>query len=1369
MATTYLKRFYAEDAKLRERALIELVHAFETGRMVAFVGSMATEALGYGSWDDLVSSFIGKALALARISDNSRREARRREAAIRALAIIKRAGPRTNFLDRLVALSAARELVTFLDEIDPLRRTCRIERLERAIARNFKRRNNVLKAGHQNLLRGLGVDPATVPSAINALIDDLRIRRFATLNYDLELESALMVEPGDIPPGVVPDEAPGLDLAELQRRGVISRDESVPNRLSRLLLNGLAVESDVRSRERPDRLIDFAAGSVEVDYQIMHLHGAAHEPKTMIIGRRDYDLLYRKTEPAKVAFEHGQRILFAGNPVLFVGAGMGEPEVNSTLQDFVSNNPYRRFAPAFLLWGTSGFAKDPEERRRQMWLKRIDFFRRLGVLTIFDEDLRPDSEIVPKAWFQKDGLVAPPVAHPATVAPSYQSLWQKLDGLLNASRKALARKRSRQARALDLVLLTRSVQLLGRAASIYARALGDWRGEWRSLDRRLQYTPRRRKGEDSADFRRSIALWGTHIDLKTDAKYDFEKLFAPTNDAHGGYLNHRVVVAPSGSGKGCLAWAIAEQDDLPGGFHAPAGRRLIINAGFALDTDFILMAISRFLHAMRISEGRPPERAATQSRERQFEDPAAFKVGSREALIVINGLERFFAVSGAPLSAELDHLLRRVMQDREGNVRWVFLGSSRVERYFRFLCAPAVFSLDQVSKRKPSTSIKASRIKSVYFDAVVQRIEQLAADNKRQSASFGDLVVLDAKKRSQPRPVSRSVLGAYLSARVLERVGFGDAHLGMEILRAMAFVGTPIEAVVLLHVPRIRNILLDESSVPDAKRLLDVLKRLELLALVIRITPFEAYPGNGKGLWQRFGLHTAITSELRYQFGVPLSESKLSTSFNMSLFVAQPVDGFVPEAGIHDELGDLIDHLIGSYKDKAHPSEKAPLDRAIRRAGRSSTLSVRCAPHAVASLRAALAVVRSYYSTTSLLTIDRADRRASEDRDGVLLEHAERLETILNVYRKLRRARDEFRPDPHSDPDPDLGPEPFYPDDLVWILNELGVIYLAQGDLYSARRSLDQALAVNSAEVEYSSHSHNWRRITINEALLRIERGDLTGAEAVLRDVETSINVRSSDTRDANCARFDFIRVYFGDLAPADRSCFDKSIMYEEILMTGLVLGHRALCQHLRGNLETADPLYKQAIAILRRLGENRAYAFFQRHYAQLYALLEPSKGSSVPLRLALAAAESVRQMDMAYHARINEAEAAWRREGSDIRKRRDAVRHLSDAVAYGALMDLHRLRIEASIHLAGLKLDSGDYESALDHATEAMALAARYGMTLRKINLRLLIGHILIRRGDRKSGLALIERAAEAADRFGYQRAVEQAQKIKVEEEVVI
>lgn len=1378
--TTFLKRLLFDDDRLRERTLTELVHAFETGRMIAFVGSMATESFGYGSWSNLVSKYVDEARQLGVMESGGSPAARGRSEALTGLKAAcdhldqRRADAKQRDVigDRTL-LSLAREALDHIDGADPLsagppRGTGEAPgQTARALSHERWRAADGSRAGLLDIAAaGMfdcrprepgedGENPESEPasSVVRALFRELRVHRFATLNYDLEIEAELMLEPTERDTADDPVQL----FVQLRHRGLIRRDPNVSTRLSRLLTDGTFVESDIRDRERPDRLIDFAVGSALVDRAIMHLHGRATEPDTMIIGLRDYDRLYRKNDPARGPFEHGQRILFGGNPVLFVGTGMSEQEITWTLQDFVSNNPYRRFAPTFLLWGTAKLAT--KEKR---WLKRIDFFRKFGVLTIFDDDL-----------CAAGGIAADVAAERAA------------DLLRRQLEEARSIEDDDARRALDREILARTVELLARVCVAHDQQLHDWGDEksWRPLTRQLE-TP------DKPSERKPITLWET-LKIGSHIGADFGAL----DLGEAGRPAFRVVVATAGSGKGALAWKIvnspAEELD---GFDAPKDRRLIVNAGFALDSDFLLLAIMRFVD--NLQGRRAADEFPRKSRETRFEIPGFFGPDEAEkALVIINGIERFFSVDGAPVSAELDHLFRRIARAPTGAFRWLFFGSQRIERYFKTIRPDAVVNFANVCSHRiqagrlgddgdaPKTGQPPAAsepviwrdddghggraeaptspplVRSVYFSHLIRSIEALGheAAGGESVATFGDRVVLHAHRSGDPRALTRVVAETYVTLDVLKGIWPNDPDLAMEVLRALAFIGYPVEAAVLLHVPRVRDALHRPASGRPSDEPVDrlgrTLARLAQAGLLLEFEALAPYPDH-TWLWTRYGLHTALSAELRRRVGVPLTESKLSTSFNMSLFVAQPVDSFVADPDVHDELGKMIEHLIGAYKDddSGRPMEPPQPD---------SEESARAGPHATAAMRAALALVRSCYSTAGLLTLECDQRPPPDDRDGVLLEHAERLETLLSAFRKMRRAR------ARKAEETGAGPEPFFAEDLVWLLNELGVVYLAQGDLYGARRCFDDALRVNRRCVEHDCRSHNWRRITMNRVLLEIERADLSGADQKLREIEASIDdaqARERRPRPSEGSRFDRIRRKFGSETPRDRSCFDPQVMHEEVLMTALVLAHRAFAHHLRGHLRTAESLYREALAMLRRLGEHRAYAMFQRFYAQLLNITNP-EACRAAVNLAVTASESVRQTDIAYHARCVAAHEAWQADPGNAAVRRYAVNQLSRALAHAATMDLYRLRIEAGLYLSRLKLDSGDHESALEHAAEALSVAARYGLSLRKISLRIAIGHILIRRGDPQSGAALIASAVETADRFGYQRAVEAAQKIRIAE----
>lgn len=80
---------------------------------------------------------------------------------------------------------------------------------------------------------------------------------------------------------------------------------------------------------------------------------------------------------------------------------------------------------------------------------------------------------------------------------------------------------------------------------------------------------------------------------------------------------------------------------------------------------------------------------------------------------------------------------------------------------------------------------------------------------------------------------------------------------------------------------------------------------------------------------------------------------------------------------------------------------------------------------------------------------------------------------------------------------------------------------------------------------------------------------------------------------------------------------------------------------------------------------------------------------------------------------------------------------------AYAILMDMFRVRMEARRVLALTRFHDGDYDGALEHASEALSVAARFGFVLRKNSLRILVAQILVRRGTPISGNAMLKRAS--------------------------
>ena len=204
-----------------------------------------------------------------------------------------------------------------------------------------------------------------------------------------------------------------------------------------------------------------------------------------------------------------------------------------------------------------------------------------------------------------------------------------------------------------------------------------------------------------------------------------------------------------------------------------------------------------------------------------------------------------------------------------------------------------------------------------------------------------------------------------------------------------------------------------------------------------------------------------------------------------------------------------------------------------------------------------------------------------------------------------------------------------------------------------------------------------------------------------------------------------------------------------------MTTGYRGLIAHMRGRYDDARAHYTIAVRMLHQLSEGRAYAHFQRHLAELEGFFSDKKTGLVAIEFAIIAAQSTRQMDIFHRARI--VRANFTRDTSQSEShRRHALQDIKDALDYAARADCYRVRIEASASLARHMRLSGDYDTALRYAADAMTTAARYGHSLHKTSLRIELGRILIARGDPISGRALLDQAEAIGTAKGYNLALE-------------
>jgi tetratricopeptide (TPR) repeat protein len=1345
MSSEFLNYHLFLEEKMKEIALRRFSAAWRSGRLVVFAGSGATAEMGYGSWSGIISDYLKDAVNLigGRIGDTPVGiPPRDLQSLLQGILNSHEAElTKDGRIDMRALASVAEQVLQYSDGITGRGGDTLYDQLER-------------EAGDRAMPKGHHKDPKTV----QAILRSLGIERILTLNYDLEFEWEMMaphlsgagavseqIADKIFDPKTVPED---LDLGKSNKtwtnEDMVHRDRRTQS-LTKFLPGGQSVRSDVFLRERTDRLIEFAIGSPEYEGHVFHLHGRADFPESMVLSLRDYDRMYRRSGIAKLPFEHALKILFAGNPILCVGLGMNETEINDTLQRFVADHPRSSFAQIFVLW------HEPDPQRRT--LIRYNWQQKLGAHALFLSDLT-------------DGMtISPPSSQDTAMRKAQAKAHEKLlhnalvaRGAGNSKGRALKERRLTEREIISLSYrppskpsqpLARQVEVLAAAAfkRLEPQDYDAHKNAFRSLSDKL-----REWHEDA--HRKPLKFWAMSALPKDGNWQDFLDRSQPSLSAE-----ILVIHGPSARGKAILADKLITQ--------IKGKRRLLIHCNFAFDVDAMLSGLSGLITGTPCDSGdepiaRPKYWTESEADNRSFWNPngsADEANKSNEAAVIFNDFDRFLDRAGLPLSSELDLLCREIVKRPESNgIRWIFIGTDRVRRYFDML-GRLSDNKERVGTRQVTFIKSEPRDGEDHFDRIKEAFNAATAG---PIDGFGAKVRVLTDGYDPTRWVlnRRSALADYLKPTALKVPLKNDHELALEILTVMAFIGQTVEPFVLAYAPRIRRFIqrpplgggLSKYSMTDKgfrSRIERLLQKLVNLQLVQQIGNFQ--PSESE--W-RYGLHRTVLAELRDRLGVPLGEAKLATAFNLSLFVAQPTDSYNPEDSIHDELGKLVDFLIGAYKDNWGPPSKVPK-------GVDPTKWARIQPHVSSCLRSALAVLRSYYSTAALVTFDVSGRPGDEeeDRPGPLTEHAERLERLIWAAEETIAARADLKDYIRQGGLVEQTAPPFYPDDLVWLHNERGVAKMMQGDLYEARASFDAAQKLSGDHVEFGFQGPNWLRIQLNQLAVDFERGRLKEVRSRIDDIVTSELIGGHET-------LKLITEEYGtwDAQNADsgkvRTVVSSKFTHDQLLTIGITTGYRAMVDMLGGRLETSKQRFLSALTILRKISEPRAYAMFSIHCASLINALRDRKQAVIMIETAVAMLQSSQQRDLGNLAEVKDV---WLAQYGETGWDQNAhLQKLRGILEYAVAADMHRVRVETRATLANMKIKSGDYDAALEHAADAMAVATRFGMSLRKIALRNLLGQILIKRGDRFSGHALIDQAVREADRIGYQRAIERAQDIK-------
>lgn len=1305
---SYLLDRQSNSDRLRRLAFEYFATAVHSGRLIAFTGSYSTGHLGYDSWSAMAKGYVRQVLASEP------------DQADQLVAEIDDPDSRFELTDVM-------DIAEVRAKIDRHGNKSEFETARTKLAANFD-------------LKDTGAEHDAKPPITRTLLRDLRISRFITLNYDLEIEWEAFLA----------DREREANHHEQRERVFAEILKWPPQQRQKRVVSGFGpVVSEVLGRDNIAELQSFALHDDGSRCRILHLHGRADIPESMVVSRRDYRDRYQQAGFNRLPFEYAVRTILSGNPILFVGIGMSEPEINIHFERYLSDNPNRRSMAMFLLWSTSGDKKKDETFR-------LLYNRKLGISVLFDDE----------------------IVDFCGMADQYNA---RLHGVSGSEERALR---------MQLPL-----QYLARWC---------WESD-RPQDEKAYLRNPQAKYKDPKD---RINLWHAS-DTSTWQKPGLSAVPDLAGDILA--LKPRLVITgPPGSGRGnwteTLARSLANAD--------PGKRRLVvINGSFATETDSIFAILSgAFDSRTAFEDGKSRVKATNQMIRRILAGPKAPRDATsqevEQLILIINGMERFIAHDGTAISTELDMLIRVVQAklrgmgfskeaNREGALTLILIGSPRLKRYIDQI-APGEFEHLSISREviavpQPDGTLSHKNVSAL----------------KASAASFGDRAIDGQsffehlhKQLNLPRHLSPSFSDGggrrvFLEA-VAEAVSKERGVLPFEILRAMAFIGQPVEVHVLPHVVKFAmpsGKLAEPGSLAVRKAVTTELAWLLERGLIMQI---EEFPQQAP----RFGLHKALVAEIRERYGVPLSDARLAASFNLALFAAQPVDGVRPDREWHDELARMVDFMCGQYKDKAPcpPKLVAVMDRIRAGSGKadlrasfldglaSEELARLACARQSDCLRAALSLMRSYFSTSSLLMQTNHDLDTWL-RNAPLTDHADRLRRLIRSHECSALLRRLIEQEIAGDPDRDrqdiiqaLGAAAFYADDLCWLYNELGVVLVTQGNLGEARQALVVAQSINERLVEFGDRHHNWRRIAFNLVQVSIDQGHINEAEELLREIETALeqdakivlpegvllrsDVRSGVWRRDQPEQYASLRDYvlrkFAERGGGPRytRAVDEHFPANLILGIALVLGYRGLCHHLRGALSAAEEFLDQSVRILDLLGEQRAFSIFQRHRVSLLRQVNKIEEAREAQKHCVSSAGPSRQTDIDHAGRLALGQLGFF-QGRDQEQWRGEhmLPQLKETLRYATASDMYRLQVEALHLIAFQQLKQGDTDASLAYVSDAIAIATRYGFGLRKIGLRTLLGRILASRNQKDAARTILEEASLLAIRKGYARGGEVAE----------
>lgn len=1251
------------------------------------------------------------------------------------------------------------------------------------------------------------------------LLDPLRhlhelfgITRYITINYDFEVENLVMVSDyaSSEPP---PNDRKMYGLDSAIADGRLAR-EPEDFGVTRRLPDGRFMRSDIYRPGSAAQLFELGLNSPDHSFHILHLHGRADDPKSMVTKDDDVNRQYRRSSSFVGSLNQALDLALTANPVLFVGTGMSEAEITRGLRQMVSEIDRDPDSMAFQLAASEKEGPEP-------WRRAVAQYLQYGVRVLpFGDGDRGEGSSLAKhldeisnarnfveqliAYIEKGGQKPKPPKLPGSSRGLYRLYifgedhvldWaiENAKDILNRRKTILKTKKSK------INFLHGCIDFLFYLKSKLISASFVHELDFLSKDLQRQRN-RVRAAIDARDdgvFARSAGEMDTRIrHLSSQPSGPSRHLLRPILL----YPLTRLHILSSGLGKGTHFRSLFTQYKK----HELSVHICALGFSHGAEVDSAITILRDFLQRRVPHYAAPTACNGEQLKGLRRDRLDGIKVllqavgdakPEKPAVLMMVGLERLFDDDGRPLSPDMEELLEHLLdRDADADLRVELFATpaiipwlercwkkilARHDRDFKWASHPALGG--EWSGRELILDLRMQPenganpvIRKIYpTDGLAGKLEQsiqTAIKEYENCPWFPPFLSQRFDAARIPRPGAGNQRTHHLVRLALDYwsslVPMPDsdrwgpdfnrerlANLDLAILWTLSAIGAPTSASVLKHSHRVRDALEAAGRDLDASDS-DIVERMDSLVSFGLVVNLPATLGDGT----IYALHRAVLNAIRDLHGIPMGDGLLSNSFSLSLAASLSTDVLVPEEDVRTELKKMTGRFLAAWKDTKLPSKL------------------------LASL-VEFEIGKSLESCNSgIVEQQRTVRRAAA---MLATGMSEPLRASANILRGFFSVAALVTVDTQPSEDPNgLGEYESHKRRLGKLFSVIREASAAMKEGQEAANKLDEFAKppetlikpefdkiISDAETAGRSNVrplyggeliwlHNER------AVLSLIQGDLYEARFSFGQAMRALEEHKGSGRGNFRRRIEINRSLLlaerGRIAEAmtdlERLCLEhaKDDRHESRLIHGLSLGYLGMCRHLQGHLINADKEYTRGLRILRSLDAQRAQALFHMRRAALCVRLGRQEDAAADIQLAIVMAEAGRQMDVLWRARV----AAI----AIIQERGRAARTvLHQALEFGERLANHRIRLDAQVQLGNLFDREDNPEQAAIHYAEAMKMAVRYGFNLKRTGLRISMGRAMVKQGN-KTGLYLIHRGIRLAERSGYQAAVERGEQSLLE-----